>query len=100
MDELHPDAIDKPSQAALSRRTALRGVGVGGVAALLLTAGLERSAARLRALSPVATLDRGYAIVRREGAVVSSAAALGSGDEIDVRLAEGGFSGTVGEVRP
>jgi exodeoxyribonuclease VII large subunit len=62
-------------------------------------AGLERSAAKLRTLSPLATLDRGYAIVRREGAVVRSAAALSSGDEIDVRLAEGGFSGTVGEVK-
>jgi exodeoxyribonuclease VII large subunit len=63
-------------------------------------AGLERSAARLQALSPLATLDRGYAIVRHEGAVVRSAAALGSGDTVDIRLAEGGFSGTVDEVRP
>jgi exodeoxyribonuclease VII large subunit len=63
-------------------------------------AGLERSAGRLRALSPLATLERGYAIVRREGAVVRSAATLAPGDPIDVRLAEGGFSGTVGEVRP
>ena len=61
---------------------------------------LERSAARLRALSPLATLDRGYAIVRHEGVVVRSAAGLAAGDEVDVRLAEGGFSGTVGEVRP
>lgn len=61
---------------------------------------LERSAAKLRALSPLATLDRGYAIVRHEGAVVRSASGLAEGDEVDVRLAEGGFSGTVGEVRP
>jgi exodeoxyribonuclease VII large subunit len=61
---------------------------------------LDRSAARLRALSPLATLERGYAIVRREGGVVRSAAGLATGDEIDVRLAEGGFAGTVGEVRP
>jgi exodeoxyribonuclease VII large subunit len=60
---------------------------------------LERSAAKLRALSPLATLDRGYAIVRHEGAVVRSAAVLSAGAEVDVRLAEGGFSGTVGEVR-
>jgi exodeoxyribonuclease VII large subunit len=62
-------------------------------------AGLERSAARLRALSPLATLDRGYAIVRREGALVRSATALASGDKIDVRLAEGSFSANVDEVR-
>jgi exodeoxyribonuclease VII large subunit len=63
-------------------------------------AALDRSAARLRALSPLATLERGYAIVRREGAVVRSATRLATGDEIDVRLADGGFTGTVGEVRP
>ncbi len=61
---------------------------------------LERSAAKLRALSPLATLDRGYAIVRHEGTVVRSAAALSSGNAIDVRLAKGGFTGTVEEVRP
>jgi exodeoxyribonuclease VII large subunit len=61
---------------------------------------LDRSAARLRALSPLATLERGYAIVRHEGSVVRAAIALAPGDEIDVRLGEGGFSGTVGEVRP
>src|SRR5262249_49285528 len=60
---------------------------------------LERSAARLRALSPLATLERGYAIVRHEGAVVRAASTLNRGDEIDVRLAEGGFSGTVDELR-
>src|SRR5215831_3258636 len=36
-------------------------------------AGLEQTAGRLRALSPRATLQRGYAIVRREGALVRSA---------------------------
>jgi exodeoxyribonuclease VII large subunit len=61
-------------------------------------ADLERSAAKLRALSPLGTLERGYAIVRHEGTAVRSAAALSSGDPIDVRLAEGGFSGTVDEV--
>ncbi len=61
---------------------------------------LERSAGKLRALSPLATLDRGYAIVRHEGVAVRSAAALATGDEVDVRLAEGSFSGTVDEVQP
>ena len=60
---------------------------------------LDRSSARLRALSPLATLERGYAIVRREGAVVRSATGLAPGDEVDVKLAEGGFTGTVGEIR-
>ncbi len=61
-------------------------------------AAVERSAAKLRTLSPLATLERGYAIVRHEGTVVRSSAMLAAGDDIDVRLAEGGFSGTVGEV--
>ncbi len=61
-------------------------------------AAVERSAAKLRALSPLATLERGYAIVEHEGAVVRSSAGLATGDDVDVRLAEGGFSGTVREV--
>ncbi len=61
-------------------------------------AALDGCAARLRTLSPLATLERGYAIVRHEGSVVRSAAALAGGDEIDVRLAEGGVSATVGEA--
>ena len=60
---------------------------------------LERSAVKLRALSPLGTLERGYAIVRHEGAVVRAAASLTAGDEVDVRLAEGHFTGTVEDVR-
>jgi exodeoxyribonuclease VII large subunit len=62
-------------------------------------AALDGCAARLRTLSPLATLERGYAVVRHEGSVVRSAAALAGGDEIDVRLAEGSVSATVGGVR-
>jgi exodeoxyribonuclease VII large subunit len=62
-------------------------------------AGLDRSAAKLRALSPLATLERGYAIVRHQGDVVREASTLAPGDEVDVRVAEGAFTGTVGEVR-
>ncbi len=63
-------------------------------------ASVERAAGRLRALSPRATLERGYAIVQAEGALVRSAASLASGDRVDVRLAQGGFSATVDEARP
>jgi len=62
-------------------------------------AALERSAGKLRALSPLATLERGYAIVRHEGAVVRAAAVVAPGDEVEVRVADGSFSGTVREVR-
>jgi exodeoxyribonuclease VII large subunit len=60
---------------------------------------LEAAAGRLRALSPQATLDRGYAIVRSEGAVLRSAATVSPGSAIDVRLAEGGFAARVEELR-
>jgi exodeoxyribonuclease VII large subunit len=56
---------------------------------------LEAAAGRLRALSPRATLERGYAIVRREGAVVRSAATVAGGDEIAVDVADGSFQARV-----
>ena len=53
----------------------------------------ERTAAvtgRLATLSPLATLDRGYAVVTREdGSVVSSAATLQPGDAVQLRLRDG-----------
>jgi exodeoxyribonuclease VII large subunit len=62
-------------------------------------AAVERSAGRLRALSPRATLKRGYAIVQSGGSLVRSAAAITAGEQVVVRLAEGGFSATVDETR-
>jgi exodeoxyribonuclease VII large subunit len=56
---------------------------------------LEHSAGRLRALSPRATLQRGYAIVRSGNAIVRSPAAVSSGDEIDVEVADGRFGARV-----
>jgi exodeoxyribonuclease VII large subunit len=45
----------------------------------------------LQAISPLATLGRGFAVVSRvaDGAVVRSAAAVNPGDEIEARLASG-----------
>lgn len=62
---------------------------------------LEKSAAKLLALSPLQTLERGYAIVRTEdGDVVASAANVSAGALVDVTLAHGGFGAHVEEVRP
>jgi exodeoxyribonuclease VII large subunit len=61
---------------------------------------LEQCAGRLRALSPRATLSRGYAIVRHGDGVVRSATALAVDDRVEVELAAGGFTGRVEEVRP
>ena len=53
-------------------------------------AALDRRAASLEALSPLAILNRGYALVfDGNGQLVSDAARLVSGDEISVRLARG-----------
>ena len=60
---------------------------------------VEHAAGRLRALSPHATLERGYAIVRSEGAIVRSSAAVEPGRQVDVELAEGGFGARVEETR-
>jgi exodeoxyribonuclease VII large subunit len=60
---------------------------------------LEHAAGRLKALSPHATLERGYAIVRSEGAIVRSGTAVEPGRQVDVELAEGGFGARVEETR-
>jgi exodeoxyribonuclease VII large subunit len=58
-------------------------------------AALEAAAGRLRALSPRSTLERGYAIVRTDSGVVTSAAAVKPDDRIDVRVADGSFGARV-----
>jgi exodeoxyribonuclease VII large subunit len=61
-------------------------------------ADLDHTLARLRGLSPAATLDRGYAIVQRaDGAVVRAPADVAAKDQIRVRLAGGELSATVDE---
>jgi len=60
---------------------------------------LRHTVARLRALSPAATLDRGYAIVQgRAGHVVRAASEVAKGDVLRVRLASGELSTTVDEA--
>jgi len=63
-------------------------------------AALDKSAAKLAALSPVQTLERGYAIVRTEsGEVIASAEGVSPGTRVDVTLADGGLAARVEEVR-
>lgn len=52
---------------------------------------LDRLAATLGAVGPVATLSRGYAIARTypQGAIVHTTATVLTGQEVDVRLADG-----------
>ncbi|MDQ3875292.1 MAG: exodeoxyribonuclease VII large subunit [Actinomycetota bacterium] len=56
---------------------------------------LLQSAGRLRALSPQATLERGYAIVRAQGKILRSAIGVKPRDRVEVELAEGGFAARV-----
>jgi exodeoxyribonuclease VII large subunit len=56
---------------------------------------VEHAAGRLRALSPRATLERGYAIVRAEEEIVRSASAVSVGDALEVEVADGRFGARV-----
>ena len=63
-------------------------------------AALEGTAGKLAALSPKATLNRGYAIVRTDSHVVANAAEVAPGSRVDVELAQGAFGARVEDVRP
>jgi exodeoxyribonuclease VII large subunit len=56
---------------------------------------LDTLAGRLAALSPRATLERGYAIVRTSDQIIRTSSAVASGDEVDVELARGSFAARV-----
>ena len=60
---------------------------------------VEHAGARLSALSPRGTLERGYAIVRAHDQVLRSAASVAPGDPVEVELAEGAFGARVEEIR-
>jgi exodeoxyribonuclease VII large subunit len=61
---------------------------------------LDRSGARLQTLSPLATLGRGYAIVRASGETVREAGAVSVGEKLQIELASGGLGARVEEVTP
>jgi exodeoxyribonuclease VII large subunit len=60
---------------------------------------LDGLAGRLRTLSPRATLERGYAIVRTEDGIVRTHRAVAPGSRVEVELAEGAFGARVEETR-
>jgi exodeoxyribonuclease VII large subunit len=61
---------------------------------------LDHAGARLQTLSPLATLGRGYAIVRSGAEAVREAASLSAGDALDIQLAAGSLDARVEQVRP
>ena len=62
-------------------------------------AALEQTAGKLRVLSPLQTLERGYAIVRTDAGVLKDTSKLDVGVSVDVRVATGSFGARVEEVR-
>jgi exodeoxyribonuclease VII large subunit len=68
----------------------------------LRAAALQTSALRLHALSPLLTIARGYATVRREadGALVSSVTQVAPGDGLSVRVGDGRFAAIAGARLP
>ncbi len=78
------EALQARLQAALGQRTALLGHRL---------AVAQRA---LHAVSPLATLSRGFAIVTREdGSVLTDAAAISQGEQVHARLARGSFTARV-----
>jgi exodeoxyribonuclease VII large subunit len=61
---------------------------------------LDHSGARLQALSPLATLGRGYAIVRAGSEALREAASVSPGERVEIQLAAGELGAVVDEVRP
>jgi exodeoxyribonuclease VII large subunit len=104
------DAIrGRPALAHPERDIERRAVEVAGLvdrARRCMTAGLDRAAddvvhllARVRSLSPAATLERGYAIVQDAGGhVVRSASQTAVGAEVAIRLAQGRLTADITTV--
>lgn len=64
------------------------------------SARVEGLSARLRSLSPLAVLDRGYALVLSEsGTLIRSSSQLKTGEQLRTRLSDGEFSSTVDNIR-
>ena len=60
---------------------------------------VEALDARLRSLSPLAVLDRGYALVQAaDGTVIRSISQLTPGDQVRTRLSDGEFRGTADTI--
>jgi exodeoxyribonuclease VII large subunit len=64
-------------------------------------AGLSAMTAQLHSLSPLAVLDRGYALVLADdGSLIRSVSKLTSGDAVTTRLADGTFTSRVESAQP
>ncbi len=92
-----PDRLIDPRSREISLALQhLRRLATAGVASRQREVAAD--AARLRALSPQGTLDRGYAVVRRlDGSLVTDAAKVRAAEPLLVRVRRGSFDVTVAE---
>jgi exodeoxyribonuclease VII large subunit len=98
----HYDARSRLA-AIRQRLDAQTAAAAGAVHTLLIAsrAALDRRHASLEALSPVAILNRGYALVfDAQGQLVKDAAQLQAGDEVSARLARGRVRARVSATEP
>ena len=80
--------VEREQQALDHRRTRARSVMLNRLTAA--ASDVEHLTARVRALSPAATLERGYAIVTDDaGAIVRDADTVAAGATLDIRVAQG-----------
>ena len=59
---------------------------------------IQQTGAQLQALSPRATLERGYAIVRARDEILRSTSALRPAERVEIELAEGSFGARVEDI--
>ena len=84
----------REKQTALAARL----VRLGSRLTLQPRARLQMFSRALEAVNPAAVLNRGYAVIQRGGEAISSAAALGENDLIDIRMRDGGAKARVLDV--
>lgn len=60
---------------------------------------LERMMALLESLSPLKVVERGYSVVRKDSELVKTVQQVKAGDLVSVKLAKGGFTATVKEIK-
>jgi exodeoxyribonuclease VII large subunit len=93
------DWLNVPRQRALSAADAL----TASMSRRLVErqSALAASAGRLNALSPLATLERGYAVARTDhGVTLASASQFAEGQPFTLRLRDGEVDATTQAVRP
>jgi exodeoxyribonuclease VII large subunit len=85
--------VDREQQELTNRRQRSRSVVRGRLDAAAND--ITHLAARVRSLSPAATLERGYAIVMTDdGAIVRDASTVATGTALDIRVAQGRLRAT------